>query len=148
MFERYTEAARRTLFFARYDASQLGSVTIEPEHLLLGLLREKRGPAARWLKGHLHDRIREDLVAALGANPPVPTQVEIPFSVRAKSILTSAAEEADDLRVQHIGTEHLLLALARDERSHTSALLAAHGLTFAELRRRAAALPESGGDLG
>jgi len=42
MFERYDEAARRALFFARYEASQLGSISIEPEHILLGLLRENK----------------------------------------------------------------------------------------------------------
>ena len=47
MFERYTERARRVLFFARYEASQLGSISIETEHLLLGLLREGKGLTAR-----------------------------------------------------------------------------------------------------
>ena len=47
MFERYTERARRVLFFARYEASQLGSISIETEHLLLGLIREGKGLTSR-----------------------------------------------------------------------------------------------------
>ena len=137
MFERYTEPARRTLFFARYEASQYGSVSMEADHLLLGLLREKKGPAARWLKTLPLDTIRADLVGAVGKHPRVPTHVEIPFSTSAKGILTAAAEEADALRHRHIGTEHLLLALVRDEQSRAGAILAAHWFGLADLRRRA-----------
>ena len=60
MFERYTETARRTLFFARYEASQAGSLSIETPHLLLGLMRETKGPTATILAraqitaAHLH----------------------------------------------------------------------------------------------
>ena len=54
MFERYTERARRVLFFARYEASQLGGLTIESEHLLLGLIREGKGLTARiFARSHL-----------------------------------------------------------------------------------------------
>ena len=54
MFERYTERARRVLFFARYEASQLGSISIETEHLLLGLIREGKGPTSRiFARSHL-----------------------------------------------------------------------------------------------
>src|SRR5271163_3661203 len=51
MFERYTEKARRAIFFARYEASQYGSTTIETEHLLLGILREDHGIARKFLNG-------------------------------------------------------------------------------------------------
>ena len=52
MFERYTEKARRVIFFARYEASQFGSPYIETEHLLLGLLREDKALANRFLRSH------------------------------------------------------------------------------------------------
>jgi ATP-dependent Clp protease ATP-binding subunit ClpC len=55
MFERYTESARRSLFFARYEASQLGSISIEPEHLLLGLLRDSRARIHAMLDALLRD---------------------------------------------------------------------------------------------
>ena len=57
MFERYTEKARRVIFFARYEASQFGSPYIETEHLLLGLLREDKALANRFLRSHAADRI-------------------------------------------------------------------------------------------
>ena len=52
MFERYTERARRVIFFARYEASQFGSTTIETEHLLLGLIREDKNLTNRFLRNH------------------------------------------------------------------------------------------------
>jgi ATP-dependent Clp protease ATP-binding subunit ClpC len=54
MFERYTEEARRSLFFSRYEASELGSISIEPEHLLLGLIRLDQGlPSRIFARSHL-----------------------------------------------------------------------------------------------
>ena len=70
MFERYTERARRVLFFARYEASQLGSVSIETEHLLLGLIRENEGIAAQVLLnlGTTLEEVREQVLELLGAD--------------------------------------------------------------------------------
>ena len=63
MFERYTERARRVLFFARYEASQLGSISIETEHLLLGLIREGKGLTSRiFARSHLSlESIRKEI---------------------------------------------------------------------------------------
>jgi ATP-dependent Clp protease ATP-binding subunit ClpC len=63
MFERYTERARRVLFFARYEASQLGSISIETEHLLLGLIREGKGLTSRiFARSHLSlENIRKEI---------------------------------------------------------------------------------------
>ena len=80
MFERFTEQARRTLFFARYEASQLGDLTIESEHLLLGLVREGKGLAAH-IFGSLHvpvDQIRRDIEGRAAIRPKVSTSVEMP----------------------------------------------------------------------
>ncbi len=68
MFERYTEKARRVIFFARYEASQFGSPYIETEHLLLGLLREDKALTNRFLRGHgeveaIHKQIEDHTVA-------------------------------------------------------------------------------------
>jgi len=119
MFERYTEQARRALFFARYEASQLGSVSIETEHLLLGIVREGQSVASRIVAGaHLSlDEIHRQIQARTGRRKPVSTSVEIPFSAEAKRALVYAAEQSDRLLHKYIGTEHLLLGLLREERS-------------------------------
>ena len=82
MFERYTERARRVLFFARYEASQLGSISIETEHLLLGLIREGKGLTSRiFARSHLSlETIRKEIEGRTVFREKVSTSVEIPFS--------------------------------------------------------------------
>ena len=111
MFERYTERARRVLFFARYEASQLGSISIETEHLLLGLIREGKGLTSRiFARSHLSlESIRKEIEGRTVFREKVSTSVEIPFSAETKRVLQFAAEEADRLLHNYIGTEHLLL---------------------------------------
>ena len=99
MFERYTERARRILFFARFEASQLGSVSIGTEHLLLGLVREAKG-LTRLIFDHSSvslEAIREDIDRRVLHGDKVPTSVEIPFTAETKRTLQFAAEEADRL---------------------------------------------------
>ena len=99
MFERYTERARRVLFFARYEASQLGSMSIETEHLLLGLIREGKGLTSRiFARSHLSlENIRKEIEGRTVFREKVSTSVEIPFSAETKRVLQFAAEEADRL---------------------------------------------------
>ena len=96
MFERYTERARRVLFFARYEASQLGSISIETEHLLLGLIREGKGLTSRiFARSHLSlENIRKEIEGRTVFREKVSTSVEIPFSAETKRVLQFAAEEA------------------------------------------------------
>src|SRR5436190_2105006 len=110
MFERYTERARRVLFFARYEASQLGSISIETEHLLLGLIREGKGLTSRiFARSHLSlENIRKDIEGRTVFREKVSTSVEIPFSAETKRVLQYAAEEADRLLHNYIGTQHVL----------------------------------------
>lgn len=100
MFERYTERARRVLFFARYEASRLGSLSIESEHLLLGLIREGKGLGGRvFARSHLSlENIRKEIEGRTMFREKVPTSVEIPFSEDCKRVLVFAAEEAERLR--------------------------------------------------
>ncbi|MDE2660232.1 MAG: ATP-dependent Clp protease ATP-binding subunit ClpC, partial [Acidobacteriota bacterium] len=94
MFERYTERAKRAIYFARHEASQLGGDAIEPEHLLLGLLREL--PAA--VAGRLHislERVRSDVQSHVLLRDTVSTSVGIPLSAESKRVLEHAREEAD-----------------------------------------------------
>ena len=131
MFERYTERARRALFFARFEVTQHGGLSIEPEHLLLGLLRDPRGLVGRIFAEckasafGLQHAIEEQVTTS---GERTPTSVEIPFSRAMHRVLGFAAEEADRLRHGHIGTEHLLLGVLREERSTAASVLNAHGV--------------------
>ena len=125
MFERYTERARRVLFFARYEASQLGSVSIEPEHLLLGLIREGKGLTSRiFARAEIAlESIRKDIEGRTVLRERMAPSVDIPFSADARRALQFAADEADRLLHTYIGTEHLLLGLLREDRSIAAAIL-------------------------
>jgi ATP-dependent Clp protease ATP-binding subunit ClpC len=136
MFERYTERARRVLFFARYEASQLGSISIETEHLLLGLIREGKGLTSRiFSRSHLSlESIRKEVESRAVYREKVSTSVEIPFSAETKRVLQYAAEEADRLLHNYIGTEHLLLGILREERSVAAIILMDKGMRLHQVR--------------
>ena len=136
MFERYTERARRVLFFARYEASQLGSVSIETEHLLLGLIREGKGLTSRiFARSHLSlESIRKEIEGRTVFREKVSTSVEIPFSTETKHVLQFASEEADRLLHNYIGTEHLLLGILREERSVAATILMEKGMRLTGVR--------------
>lgn len=136
MFERYTESAKRALFFARYEVSQLGATSIQPEHILLGLTREGSGLVAQILalSQVSPDDIRGEIERRSVFREKISTSVEIPFSAETKRVLQFAAEEADRLRHSYIGTEHLLLGLLREEASGAPSILAMHGLRSDDVR--------------
>ena len=131
MFERYTEDARRTLFFARYEASELGGATIEPEHLLLGLVRE--GRITDLLPGGL-EAARSAIEQRVNRRERLPENAEMPFSPSTKRILTTAAAEADALDHQYIGCEHLLMGILREEDPVAAAYLHSAGVRLGAVR--------------
>jgi len=136
MFQRYTEKARRSVFFARYEASQYGNPYIGTEHLLLGLLREDIT-----LRQILNDttadsEIRREVEKRLVRGEPIPTSVEVPLSHDAKRALVLAAEEADRLGHRHVGTEHMLLGIVRVDGSVGAQLVHARGVRVEELREK------------
>jgi len=145
MFERYTEKARRTIFFARYEASQFGSPYIETEHLLMGLLREDKVLTNRFLRspGSVED-IRKQIDEATIKREKVSTSVDLPLSNENKRVLAYAAEEAERLSHKHIGTEHLLLGLLREEKSFAAQLLNNRGLGISGVREALAQSPHEG----
>jgi ATP-dependent Clp protease ATP-binding subunit ClpA len=139
MFERYTEKARRVIFFARYEASQYGSPYIETEHLLLGLLREDRALAKRFLgEVNAEEGIRSEIERHITSRERISTSVEVPLTLESKKVLNLAGEEADRLGHRHVGTEHLLLGLLRLEGSLASKILKARGADVAMLREQMA----------
>jgi Clp amino terminal domain, pathogenicity island component len=145
VFERYRERARRAVFFARYEACQLGSPTIECEHLLLGIMRED---PALFFKTDGTPR-PSDLKKAISANlkvaPPIGTSVDIPLSADCKRAIAQAAEEADRLGSRTVGCEHILIGLMRQEESHTARAMKEAGMKLSALRTAAA---RSGGVVG
>jgi len=130
MFEKYTEKARRVIFFARYEASQLGSPTIEAEHLLLGLIREDKNLTVRYFpKAPVTiQKIRKEIEGRTLVRDRVSTSVDLPFSEESKRILNRAAEESNRLAHKHIGTEHILLGLLREDRSVAAEILRGYGI--------------------
>jgi len=135
MFERYTEKARRVIFFARYEASQFGSPYIESEHLLLGLLREDKALTNRFLRSHASiESIRKQVEGRTTIRDKVSTSVDLPLSQECKRVLAYATEEAERLSHKHIGTEHLLLGLLREDKCFAAEILHERGLRLSALR--------------
>ena len=135
MFERYTEKARRIVFFARYEASEFGSSAIETEHLLLGILREDKALANRFLPSNdsvaaLRQRIR----ALTPVRKKISTSVDLPLSHESKRALAYSAEESEKLKHGHIGPEHMLLGLLREEKSLAANLLQECGASIERVR--------------
>ncbi|MCS6952729.1 MAG: ATP-dependent Clp protease ATP-binding subunit [Bryobacterales bacterium] len=139
MFERYTEKARRVIFFARYEASQFGSPYIETEHLLLGLLREDKALCTRFLRSHAAiESIRKQIEAHTTVREKVSTSADLPLSHECKRVLAYGAEEAERLNHKHIGTEHLLLGLLREEKCFAAEILHERGLRLSHVREEIA----------
>lgn len=145
MFERYTEKARRLIFFARYEASQFGSPYIETEHLLLGLLRESKESVTKLLSSATPVEavkaialIRSNIESNASHSKVIPTSVDLPLSNASKRALAYAAEEAERFSHQYIGTEHLLLGLMRETDGLASKILAVVGVTLEQARIKVA----------
>ena len=144
MFETYTDNARRVIFFARYEVSELGSKSIEPEHLLLGLFRQDKALMARFLPAKVStEMIRAQVKTYLTKGERIPTSVEIPLSRMSKRVLEYAREESENLKQGHVGTEHLLLGLLRrrsrslkHKESAVERILRENGLELAKVRQR------------
>jgi ATP-dependent Clp protease ATP-binding subunit ClpC len=141
MFERYTEKARRVIFFARYEAAQFGNPYIETEHLLLGLLREDKALTHRFLAKTPAEAIRQQIEAATTIREKVSTSVDLPLSNESKRVLAYAAEEAERLANRHIGTEHLLLGLLREEKAFGAQILNERGVRLSAVREQLAKAP-------
>jgi Clp amino terminal domain, pathogenicity island component/SnoaL-like domain len=142
MFERYTECARRVIFYARYEASQYGSPYIETEHLLLGLLREDFATVDSLIPGAIvAERIRRKIESEIPARERISTSTEIPLTKDSKRILNLSAEEAEQCGHRHIGTEHVLLGLLRVEEGLAYKILNESKPDVVKIRERVRKLP-------
>jgi ATP-dependent Clp protease ATP-binding subunit ClpC len=142
MLEDYSERARRTLFLARYEASQFGSPDIETEHLLLGLLRDTALIRRLLPADDADGSIRKRIEASTAIREKVSAETDIPLSNECKRILTYAVEEADQLAQRPIGTGHLVLGLLREETCFAAKMLHEHGVRLSEVRGELKRVPE------
>ncbi len=134
MFERYTEKARRLVFFARYEASQFGSPYIESEHLLLGFLRENQIARFVSTSAPTVDSIRKQIETHTKMRKKIRTSVDLPLSHECKRILHHALEEADRVGHKHIGTEHLLAGMLLEKDCYAARLLSEHFVSLESVR--------------
>jgi ATP-dependent Clp protease ATP-binding subunit ClpA len=125
------------VFFARYEASRLGSSFIETEHLLLGLLRENK-EFAKWLPQSFASvaSIRKQIEESTSGGEQLPVSVDMPLSNECKRILAYAAEEAERLSHRNVGTEHLFLGILREKKSFAATILREHGVSLESARER------------
>lgn len=135
MFDRFTEKARRVIFWARYEAGQFGTSSIQTEHLLLGLLKEDMTLHQRFLGGPSSESIRQlvEARASRGAEI-IPTTVDMPLSDECIRVLAFSTEEAARLKHVHTGAKHVLFGLLREEKCLAAAILREQGLDLAGVR--------------
>ncbi|MBL1078085.1 hypothetical protein JK358_27135 [Nocardia sp. 2] len=128
MFERFTDRARRTIVLAQEEARALDHDYIGTEHLLLALLAEQEGPVAATFAELGLDRrtVREQIQAVIGRGTATPGS-HIPFTPRSKKVLELSLREALTLGNNHIGTEHLLLAVVDESEGVAAQVLAKLG---------------------
>jgi len=136
VFEKFNEKARRALFFARYEASKLGSRVIESEHILLGVLREGEESVAELFRRFQikPDDIRREVEGERVFVERISSTAELPLSEEAKKILAYAAHEAESMLHPSVGSEHLLVGILRVDGCLAQRILAQHGLDVYSLR--------------
>jgi Clp amino terminal domain, pathogenicity island component/UvrB/uvrC motif len=135
VFERFTERARQVVVLAQDEARSLRHNYIGTEHLLLGLIREQEGLAARVLSSFdvTVDEVRAQVTRVIGEGDEV-TSGQIPFTPRAKKVLELSLREALSLGHNYIGTEHILLGLVRENEGVAARILIQYGATAEAVR--------------
>lgn len=137
MFEKFTERARKAIVLAQEEVRRLGHNYTGTEHMLLGLIAEDEGIAARVLKAHglvlANARARVENITGRGEG----AQGQAPFTPRAKEVCELALREAQQLLHGYIGTEHLLLGLLRETEGVAARVLSSLGPNYADVLRRA-----------
>jgi ATP-dependent Clp protease ATP-binding subunit ClpC len=144
MWQRFTEKARRVIFFAQEEAGRLGENFVTTEHLLLGLVRENDSVAARILErmGVSLNRIRADVERRVTRGDGRLGQ-DMQLTPRAKRVIDLAYDEARQINNNYIGTEHLLLGLIREGEGLAARVLAEHGVDLERTRREVMSLQDN-----
>ena len=138
MFERFTSQSRRAMVLAQEEARELRHTYIGTEHLLLGLLREGTGSAARVLTSMdvTLDAARQEVEASVGRGGSTRESGHIPFTARSKTVLELSLRESLQLGHSYISTGHLLLGLIRQSDDVAVQILGRLGADLADLRAR------------
>ncbi|HMK99381.1 MAG TPA: Clp protease N-terminal domain-containing protein [Acidimicrobiales bacterium] len=146
MFERFTDRARASLSYAQDEARELGHDFIGTEHLLLGLLREGDGVAAKALEalGVSLEETRERVAEMIGTGSASDPASSPPFTPRAKKVLELSLREALQIGHNYIGTEHLLLGLVREGDGVAARVLVASGADLTRVRQQVIELLSGG----
>jgi ATP-dependent Clp protease ATP-binding subunit ClpC len=141
VFERFTDRARRVVVLAQEEARRLNHGHIGTEHVLLGLLGEEDGVAARALQsfGIGLEQVRSDIEEIIGEGSAQPSG-HVPFTPRAKKVLELSLREALDLRHAYIGTEHILLGLIREGEGLAAQVLTERGARLEAVRAHVVAV--------
>jgi ATP-dependent Clp protease ATP-binding subunit ClpC len=144
MWQRFTERARKVVFYAQEEAQKFGEGYVSTEHLLLGLVRESDSVAARVLErlGVSLSRIRAEVEKQLPRGDARPSQ-DMSLTPRAKRVIDLAYDEARNLNNNYIGTEHLLLGLIREGDGLAGRVLAKLGVELDKGRREVMALQDN-----
>jgi ATP-dependent Clp protease ATP-binding subunit ClpC len=144
MWQRFTERARRVVFFAQEEAGRLGENYVSTEHLLLGLVRENDSVAARILDrlGVSLGRIRSEIERQVTRGDGRLGQ-DMQLTPRAKRVIDLAYDEARQLNNNYIGTEHLLLGLIREGEGLAGRVLAKLNVDLERTRREVMALQDT-----
>ncbi len=137
MFERFTDRARRVVVLAQQEARMLDHNYVGTEHILLGLIHEGDGVAARALTtlGISLDATRQAVEDIIGRGTQMPSG-HIPFTPRSKKVLELSLREALSLGSDHIGTEHILLALIREGDGVGAQILVSAGVDLNRARQQ------------
>jgi ATP-dependent Clp protease ATP-binding subunit ClpA len=145
--ERFTDRARRVVALAQEEARLLNHNYVGTEHLLLGLLQERAGVAAKVLEslGISLDAVRVRVEGIIGSGQTAPTG-HIPFTPRAKKVLELSLREALQLGHHYIGTEHLLLGLLREGEGVAAQILSEFGAEHAQVREQVLRLLAGGSE--
>ena len=149
MWQRFTERARKVVFYAQEEAQKFGEGYVSTEHLLLGLVRESDSVAARVLErlGVSLSRIRAEVEKQLPRGDARPSQ-DMTLTPRAKRVIDLAYDEARNLNNNYIGTEHLLLGLIREGDGLAGRVLAKLGVDIERARREVGALQDNESSTG
>lgn len=146
----FTERVKKVMIFAREESQRLGHDYVGTEHLLLGLIKEGEGVAITVLTnlGLESDTIRQSVEDAVAQTGGQMLMGQAPFTPKAKEILDLATKEAKEMKVQYVGTEHLLLALTKDRESVAAQILTALGADYKTIKEEIISVITGGGKSG
>jgi len=137
-FDKYTEGARKTIYYAKKEAERCGHPSLRTEHLLLGLLKDPDNTGCAVLRecGIDPRAIKAKLSLRMSVGTAAAHTEDIPFSVSARRVLKYSVQEAQSMNHRYVGTEHLLLGLIRERSGLASDVLHEMGVNLLTVKRR------------